>query len=242
MRSKHLISVVIPFGYFCPEFEDSVNSAAQECTDRDEIIIVTNGELAGKINASVSSKTTVLISETPGRGHYCFRGARVAKGDIILFLHADTILPAGWRRSVTGALKDPGITGGGFTTRFYPQNLYLKLVPKGYNVFSRVIGEIWGDRAIFIRRDVLDRSLYKIDVPIMEDVHLSRMIRTQGRMIILKESVTTSSLHFQKKGHLIHTLQALYLRILYSLGVSEQTIFEKYYRNFDLPTPGSISK
>ena len=223
------ISIIIPYGYFSDELEKTILSTrTTHC--RIEVILVTNDELRKGLSGILPDSIFIAESNQRGRGYFCATGAANARGTILLFLHADTWLPEQWCQEVLDALTDPAIAGGGFSTHFRSNHWFVKRLPKMYNLFSQVIGEYWGDRAIFMRRKDLLANLDRIKLPIMEDVEMSKIIRRNGKMILLPASVSTSATHFAIKGPLRHVMQVILFRILYALGVSTERIYKWYYR------------
>lgn len=99
-----------------------------------------------------------------------------------------------------------------------------------YDLFSKVMGEFWGDRAIFMRRKDLVADLDRIKLPIMEDVEMSKIIRRKGKLKLLPDKVSTSAAHFVVKGPFRHVMHVMLFRILYALGVSAERIYRWYYR------------
>ena len=223
------ISIIIPYGYFSDDLEQTLLSTRTvHC--HIEIILITTRELRKGLGRILPDCTLIAESEERGRGYFCATGAAKARGPILLFLHADTWLPEQWCEKVLVALKDPAIGGGGFSTNFRSNHWFVKRLPKMYNRFSQMMGEYWGDRAIFMRRKDLLASLDRIEVPLMEDVEMSKIIRRNGQLILLPACVSTSAHHFIVKGPIRHVMQVLLFRILYALGVSAERIYKWYYR------------
>lgn len=226
------ISIIIPYGYFSEALEKTLLSTRTvHC--RIEIILVTNHELRKSLSGILPGSVLIAESNQRGRGYFCATGAAKARGSILLFLHADTWLPEQWCQKVLDALTDPAIAGGGFSTHFRSNHWFVKRLPKMYNLFAQMIGEYWGDRAIFMRRKDLLVNLDRIKVPIMEDVEMSKIIHRYGKMILLPASVSTSANHFALKGPIRHVMQVILFRILYALGVSAERIYRWYYRSIN---------
>jgi len=231
MKDNPAISIIIPYGYFTPDLDTTLASTTSK-NESVEIIIVTNSELKKDLDKKYAEQIRIIESDEKGRGYFCRAGALSANGSILLFLHADTTLPAQWCRKIFDTMSDSRVAGGGFTTSFRTNQWFIKKVPKLYNMFSILIGEYWGDRALFIRRKHLVANLDKINIPIMEDVEMSKIIRNNGKFILLSENVSTSALHFTVKGYFRHIVSAVYYRILYAFGISPDRIFKWYYRQF----------
>jgi len=229
MTDNPEISIIIPYGYFTSELKITMQSTiSKNC--QIEIILVTNNDLRNGLDEMLSERHKIVESNEVGRGYFCSAGAMEAKGSVLLFLHADTTLPNQWCQKILDTMANPKIAGGGFSTSFRSNHWFVKRLPKLYNLFSRVIGELWGDRAIFMRKKDLLLNLDHINVPIMEDVEMSKIIRRNGKMVLLPDYVSTSALHFTVKGHFRHIVEVIFFRILYALGVSAERIYKWYYR------------
>lgn len=229
MTDNPEISIIIPYGYYTADLETTLRSTiSQNC--QFEIILVTNRELRRSLDGMVSGRYRIVESNEVGRGYFCSAGVLEAKGSVLLFLHADTILPNQWCQRILETMANPSVAGGGFSTYFRTNHWFVKRISKLYNLFSQVIHEFWGDRAIFMRKKDLLSNLDRIKVPLMEDVEMSKIIRRNGKMILLPDAVSTSALHFHVKGHFRHIIEVIFFRILYALGVSADRIFKWYYR------------
>jgi len=106
---------------------------------------------------------------------------------------------------------------------------YLDLLTFLSDLLFKFTGEMWGDRAIFARSEILKDPTLNIDVPIMEDFILSRFMRKKGRVIMLKEKVVTSSGTFLKNGMLWNTIRIIKCRLWFALGGNLQKIYNYYY-------------
>ena len=193
-----------------------------------EVILVVSKDLKGKIPQEYPIEE-IIVSEHPGRGYACVRGLELARGEIIIFLHADTILPQNWDKLIINALSRKNVVGGAFSLTFDTNHQYLKLLILLSDLFFKVYRELWGDRAIFVRAKILKEHASIMDVPIMEDVKLSAFIKKRGKVLMLKEKVITSSETFIKYGLLRHTFRIIKARLWYALGGNLEKIYSYYY-------------
>jgi len=207
---------------------DRIRKDLSASTTPAEVIIVVSGDGIENISKRYPSEK-IIVSEVKGRGFACYLGMEVANGDVIIFLHADTILPMGWDEIILKALTDKKVAGGAFSLRFNKNHSFLSFLIFLSEVFFRVTGELWGDRSIFIRSQILKDQAELINVPIMEDVRLSRLMKKRGKVVLLKEKVITSSESFFKHGLLRHTFRILKCRIWYALGGNLGKIYSYYY-------------
>jgi rSAM/selenodomain-associated transferase 2 len=155
-------------------------------------------------------------------------GARHAHGDILLFLHADTRLPADGLEAVRRALCS-GAVGGAFRLALVPPTPALRLVAWGTNVRARFGQLPYGDQALFMPRQVFEALGGYDDVPFMEDVRMVQALRKCGRLMILPQAVHTSGRRWQRDGVLYTTVRNTVLITLYFWGVPPEKL-QRWYR------------
>src|SRR5262249_59759106 len=109
-------------------------------------------------------------------------GAGAARGEALLFLPADTLLPAEAPAVVRQALADAGVAGGRFDVRFDNPGRAFRVIAAFMNWRSRLTGIATGDQAIFVRRSVFEAVGGYPDIPLMEDIELCRRLRRPGRL------------------------------------------------------------
>jgi rSAM/selenodomain-associated transferase 2 len=157
-------------------------------------------------------------------------GAARASGEILLFLHADTLVPHGFARAALAACAQPDVIGGRFNVHLEPSSPLLRLTGELINLRSRLSRIATGDQAIFVRRDVFERLGGYADIPLMEDVDLSRRMKRAGRLACLRQRVTTSARRWQQHGVVRTILLMWTLRALYFFGVSPRRL-QRVYAN-----------
>ena len=108
---------------------------------------------------------------------------------------------------------------------------YYQLMVFCSNLIYWVTHEIWGDRAMFIRSELLRNQEQLIDLPIMEDVELSRIIRKHGKAILLEDKVQTAASTFERNGPIRNTLRIIWCRLWYALGGNANRIYQYYYNH-----------
>jgi len=222
-----LISVIIPVANLKP-YLNRIRQSLAEVSTPIEVIFVVSKDLEGKLFKKYPFEK-IIISEIKGRGTACSQGLRLAKGDIILFLHADTILPENWDKLILNTFTNKNIVGGAFSLAFDNNHKYFKLLIFFSDAFFMITQELWGDRAIFIRSEIMKDQAELMDVPIMEDVKLSSYMKKKGKVVMLKEKVITSSDTFIKYGLLRHTFRIIKCRLWYALGGNLKKIYGYYY-------------
>lgn len=224
-----LISVIVPIHRGDSKLQAIREAIAPSSTPTELIIVINNKELEGTIRPEGPNER-VVVSERMGRGHAFVRGTIESSGDVVILLHSDTVLPPKWDSAIAKALDDDGAVGGAFSLSYDIPSLYLRALIFMSDLFTRLSGEVWGDRAIFARREALEGCLAAMDVPLLEDVRLSKCMRGRGKVIVLKEKVVTSAEGFMTQGRVRHAWKALRCRLLYALGASPQRLFDYYYK------------
>ena len=192
-----------------------------------EIIVVDGGSRDGTL-ALARTLADRVLETARGRARQMNAGAAVARGDVLLFLHADTRLPAGYAQAVARALADPCVVGGRFDVRLDATGLAYRIVGRLISVRSRVTRVATGDQAIFVRRAVFARLGGYPAVPLMEDIALSRALKRAGRVACLGETVVTSARRWQRHGVARTVLLMWALRAAYYAGVSPARLARVY--------------
>jgi rSAM/selenodomain-associated transferase 2 len=190
-----------------------------------EVIICDGGSADATVE--MARQCGLRVIEAPrGRGVQMNAGARWAEGDTLLFLHADTRLPENAPALVAGALADERVCGGNFRLIFGGDTREARLLTRIYPLL-RLGGMLYGDSAIFTRRDVFDRLGGYREYPIFEDCDLYRRMRRMGKFARLEACATTSSRRFE--GRFIRTF-ALWslMQVLYWLGVHPNLLNRLY--------------
>ena len=222
-----LLSVVVPVHIIYPEL-NQVRDALQRATSPFEVLLVTQETLKHALDPTLPHEK-IIITSKQGRGQVLAEGVREAHGDTVIFVHADTILPNNWDRAIIEALNDETVLGGGFSLTMDETNVYLKLLIALSNVLFYFHRELWGDRALFVRSAFMKHHLPEFEIPMMEDVRLTAMMKKHGKVVLLKEKVITSAATFRKYGLLHNTIRILLVRLWYEVGRDLQKIYEYYY-------------
>ncbi len=194
-----------------------------------EIIVVDGGSNDGTIQL-VKSLNVQLISSFPGRAIQMNCGAKVATGDILLFLHGDTLLPLNFDRLLIAALMKPNIVAGAFELGIRGATRNLQIVHKIVNWRSRYLQMPYGDQGFFLEAKIFQEIGGFPEIPIMEDFELIRQLKKRGRIAIVSRPVLTSSRRWQKLGILKTTFINQIVIIAYLLGVSPK-ILAQWYRS-----------
>jgi rSAM/selenodomain-associated transferase 2 len=194
-------------------------------------VIVVDGEPQGCTVKAIHAEDVVTITTEKGRGRQMNAGAAVARGDVLIFLHADTMLPDGALKRINRALENQDYVGGAFDLKIDSNTLFLKYISVRASLRSRWNRIPYGDQAIFIRKQYFDQIGGFKDIPLMEDVELMCRIKKDGRQIhILPDKVTTSARRWQRDGAIYTTVRNQVLVALFRLGVSPGRLAEHYWK------------
>jgi len=189
-----------------------------------EIVVVDGGSTDGTRERAMEffSLHPVIVSKwiesMAGRARQMNAGANRARGDVLLFLHADTQLPGGALDGVRTAIRR-GAVWGRFDVRLSGQSALFRVVERFMNWRSRLTGMATGDQAIFVRRDAFRVVGGFGELPLMEDIDLCARLRIFGPPACLRQRVVTSSRRWEQHGIVCTVLRMWTLRLLYLVGV-----------------------
>ncbi|MFZ5787264.1 MAG: glycosyltransferase [Acidobacteriota bacterium] len=223
------IAVVIP----TLDEERSIGACLESARDADEIVVSDGGSADRTIEAARRSDPRVVVVEGPrGRGGQLNRGVAAAAAPIVLFLHADCLLPRGWAGAVRAALADPAVAVGCFRLRTEPplgreassaERRWWRLL----DLRSRGWGLPYGDQALFARREsVLGIGGFP-EIPLMEDIAFVRAALRNGRLARLPLEVRTTARRFARHPIRARVCTATF-PALFRLGVSAETLARWY--------------
>jgi rSAM/selenodomain-associated transferase 2 len=219
------ISIVIPV--FNEERIISATLAGLKRLKPGEVIVVDGGS-ADRAREIAQSLGVPLIYSSRGRGRQMNHGARQATGDVLLFLHADTRLPESAFDDIHAALADPRCVGGRFDVKLDGKSWMLGMVGAMISLRSRITKVATGDQAIFVRRDVFEKMGGYPDIPLMEDIALSRTLKRMGRVACLRSQVVTSARRWEIGGVWRTIFEMWVLKLLYLLGMSSSQLSRHY--------------
>ena len=203
-----------------------------------QVILVDGGSVDGSVaitkemlKSIVTAQSVIdwyIIESTVGRAQQMNAGAMLATGDVLLFLHADTELPADAINNVQQAIVQ--YDWGRFNVRLDSREPLLKIIGLMINQRSRLMGIATGDQAIFIKKSLFERINGYPDQPLMEDVELCKRLKKIARPACLKSKVTTSARRWQQHGTWRTIFLMWHLRFDYWRGVSPNVLKQRYYK------------
>lgn len=179
-------------------------------------LIFVDGESSDK-SCSIAADFGKVIQSKKGRGSQMNSGARSAAGDVLLFLHADTIISAGALSVIEEAVNNRGFVGGCLTQRIDSDAFIYRLIEGQGNIRARIDKIFYGDQGIFVKKDVFDRIGGFPEVAIMEDVLFTQQLRKIGKTVILPDKIIVSPRRWEKKGIILTILIYNLIIILFRL-------------------------
>jgi rSAM/selenodomain-associated transferase 2 len=192
-----------------------------------EVIVVDGGSRDATAEFATPLADSVIHAPR-GRASQMNAGAERAKGDVLLFLHADTRLPRDADRLVAEGLRESNAAWGRFDVSIEGRHPLLPVVAASMNLRSRLTGICTGDQAIFVRRDALRKAGGFPEIPLMEDIAFSRALKRVSPPLCLHARVITSGRRWEKHGVLRTVLLMWRLRLSYFLGAQPETLARRY--------------
>lgn len=225
------VSVIIPVLRETQALDSLIDHLLQIADGVPVEMIIVDGSPDGESIQSISREGVTLLAAPAGRARQMNAGAAAAKGDCLLFLHADTRLPQGAFRRIEETLSDGNHVAGAFDLRYGSQRLSMRLIARVACLRSRLTRIPYGDQAQFFRRDYFEKICGFADIPLMEDVQIMRRIKGRGdRISILPEAVETSARRQEKEGVVYCTLRNWTIITLYLLGMPPERLV-RFYKN-----------
>jgi rSAM/selenodomain-associated transferase 2 len=219
------VSVIIPSLNEAERIGAAVDSAF--AAGAREVIVADGGSVDETAAVALAHGARVIGCERH-RARQLNRGAAVATGEILLFLHADSILPAGSIEAVSDAARD-GFVFGGFRIRFIERSFRLRYVETMINLRTRLTRAPWGDQGQFATREAFITTGGYPDFPLMEDYELARRMKRIGRTVLLPHYVRTSGRRFQLKGVIRTSVVNWLIVFAFHTGVSPERL-ARWYR------------
>ena len=224
-----MLSVIIPVLDEAATIEAALRTLAPLRARGVEIIVIDGGS-RDDTAARAAPLADRVVTSARGRAVQMNAGAAVARGDVLLFLHADTRLPPDADRTVREALARTGRAWGRFDVRIAGQHPLLPLVALLMNMRSRLTGITTGDQAMFVTRDAFKAAGGFPDISLMEDIALSKRLKAYGPPLCLRHRLTTSGRRWEKHGVLSTILRMWRLRLAYWLGADPAKLAVRYDR------------
>ena len=200
-----------------------------EARETTEILVVDGGSIDNTSELATQAGATVLHTP-PGRAKQMNAGADHATGNILLFLHGDTLLPKGSNQLIEQTLQMPEVSCGAFSLYIDSARWSLHCIAAGANLRSKLFQLPYGDQGLFTTAETFLAVGGFPDLPIMEDYYFVRSLGRRGKIMTLPQAVTTSSRRWDNMGILKTTLINQLIIIGHLIGISPAQLARLYQR------------
>jgi rSAM/selenodomain-associated transferase 2 len=225
------VSVLIPALNEARNIAATLRHASDVLPDA-ELIVVDGGSVDA--TATIAAEQASVIRSNATRGASLNEAARHATGDVLLFLHADTMLPTGAGDEITRVLGDRRVIGGAFRFGFDEPSAIARAIAAWVNVRSLVFNVFLGDQALFVCKDVFLRAGGFRDWNLMEDLEILHRLRRFGRLRMTRTRIATSARRHLQEGWLRTMAMVWLVTWLHGFGVSPR-ILTALYRQRSVP-------
>jgi rSAM/selenodomain-associated transferase 2 len=212
-----IISVIMPALNEAGGIVDTLQALQDMRRRGHEVIVVDGGSTDNTVALCTPLVDRVIVAAT-GRARQMQAGAALARGSVLWFLHADTRAPRDADRTIIAALGFGDRRWGRFDVRFPQAGLLLRVVATLMNLRSRLTGIATGDQGIFVTRELFERVNGYPQIPLMEDIAFSHLLKHASRPARLPEKLVTAARRWQAHGTLRTVLLMWSLRLAYFLG------------------------
>ena len=221
------LSIVIPTLDEAAGIVDQLNALQPLRREGHEVIVVDGGSTDATAELARPLADLVLATSR-GRSLQMNAGAAQARGEVLLFLHADTRLPKGGLAEIAAALSTADCAWGRFDVTIEGRHPMLRVVASLMNLRSRLTGIATGDQAVFVTRSAFERAGGFPPIALMEDIALSVALKRISTPACLRERVTTSGRRWEKHGVGRTILRMWRLRLAYFFGVEPARLARTY--------------
>ena len=221
------ISIIIPTLNEAEHIESTLMRLEPLRQNGHEVIVVDGGSQDATVNLA-KNRADSVINSAPGRALQMNAGARQATGDVLWFLHADSQVSKVAAEQILLALNNRNNYWGRFDIRLSGKHILLRIVEQLMNLRSRLTGIATGDQGVFVRRDCFEAIGGFSQIPLMEDIEISRRLKKWSWPCCIHDTIKTSSRRWEEYGILSTILLMWRLRLGYAFGVSPEKLAHDY--------------
>jgi rSAM/selenodomain-associated transferase 2 len=222
------ISVIMPVLNEAKNLRNTLNRLY--LSENEELIIVDGGSVDGTVSIAREFTDKVFTAKT-GRARVMNFGAQNARGDILLFLHSDCTLPDNAFTVIREVLGNNNIAAGAFTLRIDSLKTGFRVIEIFSNLRAKLLSLIYGDQGMFLRKEIFIRIGGFADIPLMEDIEISRRLSKIGKIVFVKQPVTASSRRWLEEGIVYTTLRDWTNAFSYTLLKVSPDKLIRYYKD-----------
>lgn len=223
--AKMLVSIIVPTLNEEAHIVDNVRNLEQLSGEKE--IIVVDGGSSDQTTTLVSAQNVRVLEASPGRGPQMHAGALASAGDVLWFVHADTVPSLQALEEIRNSLQKDAVVGGNFGLVFDGPSRAARRLTAIYPLL-RILGLCYGDSGIFVRREVYFKIGGFAPLPLFEDLDLLRRLRRVGKFIHLNCRMVASSRRFEQRNFALVWLHWTALQLLYWCGVSPNWLSRWY--------------
>jgi rSAM/selenodomain-associated transferase 2 len=225
-----MISVVIPAlneGKTVRRCIEMVKAEGADC----EIIVVDGGSSDNTLEEVELFQDVLLVRTGRGRGRQLNAGAAAARGEVLLFLHSDTIIEEGWSTAVASAFERAGVAGGAFMFTIDCPGMRYRLTDYWVKMRCRLFSLPYGDQGFFVKREMFEKLKGYRDIPVMEDVDIVERLKGFGRIAIVEKKAYVNARKWIKEGWFRTAARNQIVMLMYRFGVDPDRLARIYYRD-----------
>jgi uncharacterized protein len=230
MRREIFFSIIVPCRNDAAALTETLPAIMSGLRPEDEVIVADASDGGASAAAARQHGARVVACEKPGRGPQMNAGARAAAGDVLVFSHADTQLTAAHLAAIRAHfVAHPEWQAGAFfkdTASHYPA---LRWADPLVRWWMGKFGVVYGDQSVFLRRKCFEALGGFAEIPLMEDVEMSRRLRRAPGFRLIDPPLRTSMRRFARRGRTWTRLRNILFVLLFRCGVPAERLYRWYY-------------
>lgn len=214
---KPIVSIIIPTLNEAHTLRPTLAAITANATLH-EVIVVDGGSSDGTADLAEQMGARLVRATARNRALQMNEGRKLARGEALVFLHADTLIAPVALEKIANALRGPAVVGGAFARRYASRSVFLRATCLLAELRGKFFGWFLGDQAMFVRKDVFDALGGFREWNIFEDLDFARRMKRMGRVVMLRPPVVSSARRFSRRGPILTTLSDFWLTCRYAFG------------------------